>query len=143
MEFRKLTNENIADVIAINKNITGEDNSEYLRSHIEEQMLLGENELILGAFEKEQLIGFLLASMRQAAFGQSMKVAYLEMIEIDPALQKSGIGTLLLNEFKKQCKKLGIQRVITLVDWQETLLLNFFHTQGFKKGDMIQLDLNI
>ena len=81
--------------------------------------------------------------MRQLAFGQAMKVAYLEMVEIDPSLQKSGIGTLLINEFKKRCNRLGIERVITLVDWQQTLLLNFFKAQGFDRGNMIQLELKL
>lgn len=141
MNFGTLINEHIDDVIKIDSDITGEDNSDYLRAHFEDQMILGENELMIGAFEKEQLIGFLVASHRQVAFGQSMKVAYLEMIEVDPSLQKSGIGTLLLNEFKKRCKELGVNRVITLVDWQETKLLNFFNSQGFKKGNMIQLEM--
>ena len=141
MEFRTLINEHIDDCIRIDKAITGEDHSEFFRDHFETQMLVSDGELLIGAFEKDQIIGFLLASMRQVAFGQSMKVAYLEMIEVDPTLQKSGIGTLLLNEFKKRCQKLGINRTITLVDWNQTHLLNFFHSQGFKKGNMIQLEM--
>ena len=143
MEFKTLINEHIDDVIRIDKVITGVDHSDYLHEQFEQQLLVSDNELMIGAFEKDKIVGFLLASMRQLAFGQAMKVAYLEMIEIDPSLQKSGIGTLLLNEFKKRCDRLGINRVITLVDWQQTLLLNFFKSQGFDKGNMIQLEMSI
>lgn len=143
MEFKTLINEHIDEVIRIDKDITGVDHGEYFREHFEHQMLIGDNDLMVGVFEKEKIIGFLLASMRQIAFGHAMKVAYLEMIEIDPSLQKSGIGTHLLDEFKKRCKKLGIERVITLVDWNQTHLLNFFKTQNFVKGDMIQLEMGI
>ena len=143
MEFKTLINEHIDDVIRIDKVITGVDHSDYFHENFEQQLLVSDNELMIGVFEKDKIIGFLLASMRQLAFGQAMKVAYLEMIEIDPSLQKSGIGTLLLNEFKKRCDKLGINRVITLVDWQQTLMLNFFKSQGFDKGNMIQLEMSI
>ena len=143
MEFKTLINEHIDDVIRIDKTITGVDHSDYLHEQFEQQLLVSDNELMIGAFEKDKIVGFLLASMRQLAFGQAMKVAYLEMIEIDPSLQKSGIGTLLLNEFKKRCERLGINRVITLVDWQQTLMLNFFKSQGFDKGNMIQLEMSI
>ena len=143
MEFKTLTNEDLSSALQINKHITGEDHSEYLSVHFEAQMLIGDDELMVGAFEKEELIGFLLASSRQAAFGQAMKVAYLEMVEIDPKKAGVGIGTLLLNEFKKRCKQAGITRVITLVDWQETHLLNFFNSQGFNKGNMVQLELKL
>ena len=143
MEFKTLINEHIDDVIRIDKVITGVDHSDYLHEQFEQQLLVSDNELMIGAFEKDKIVGFLLASMRQLAFGQAMKVAYLEMIEIDPSLQKSGIGTLLLNEFKKRCDRLGINRVITLVDWQQTLMLNFFKSQGFDKGNMIQLEMSI
>ena len=143
MEFKTLINEHIDDVIRIDKVITGVDHADYFQAHFEQQMLVSDNDLMIGAFEKEKIVGFLLASMRQLAFGQAMKVAYLEMVEIDPSLQKSGIGTLLINEFKKRCNRLGITRVITLVDWQQTLLLNFFKSQGFLKGDMIQLEMKL
>ena len=138
MEFKTLINEHIDDVIRIDKSIAGVDHSDYFHESFEQQLLISDNELMIGAFEKDKIVGFLLASMRQLAFGQAQKVAYLEMIEIDPSLQKSGIGTLLLNEFKRRCERLGINRVITLVDWQQTLMLNFFKSQGFDKGNMIQ-----
>lgn len=143
MEFKTLINEHIDDVIRIDKTITGTDHSEYFHESFEDQLLVSDNGLMIGAFEKDKIIGFLLASMRQLAFGQAQKVAYLEMIEIDPSLQKSGIGTQLLDEFKKRCERLGINRVITLVDWQQTLMLNFFKAQGFDKGNMIQLEMSL
>lgn len=143
MEFKTLNNEHIDDVIRIDKTISGTDHSDYFHEQFEQQLLVSDNDLMIGAFEKDKIVGFLLASMRQLAFGQAMKVAYLEMIEIDPSLQKSGIGTLLLNEFKKRCNRLSINRVITLVDWQHTLMLNFFKSQGFDKGNMIQLEMSL
>ncbi len=141
MVFRTLKMEHLASLIELDLKITGEDHREFFEKHFHNQMLLGQDELMFGAFEGATLNGFLLASVRQLAFGQHQEIAYLEMIEVVPGAQKSGVGTLLLKEFVRRLKELKILRVITVVDWKETRLLSFFNAQGFRKGEMLQLEL--
>ncbi len=143
MELRVLRLEDLNLVIELDKKITGEDHDEYFEEHFHSALSKAESELMIGAFDKNRLLGFLLASVRQVAFGQHMKIAYLEMIEVDPEFQKKGVGTELFQEFKKKLRTLGIERVITIVDWRMSHLLSFFSANGFKKGDMIQLEMNL
>ncbi len=143
MEIRTLRMEDLTAVIELDKKITGENHEEYFEEHFHSALTKAESDLMIGAFEKNRMLGFLLASIRQVAFGQHMKIAYLEMIEVDPEFQKKGVGTELFQEFKRKTAELGIERVITIVDWRMTHLLAFFSMNGFKKGNMIQLEMNL
>jgi predicted N-acetyltransferase YhbS len=143
MEIRTLDLEYLEKIIELDHNLTGENHAPFFEDHFSTQLLLQQNDLMFGVFEGENLLGFLLASIRQLAFGQHQKIAYLEMIEVSGNHQKKGIGTILMEEFKKRLKKLSVSRVITLINWKETHLLEFFQTHRMKKGDMIQLELAV
>ena len=139
METETLTMEHLDEVIALDEKITGKNHEKYFDKHF--LGITGPNELMFGVFEDSILLGFLIATQRQIAFGQHEEIAYLEMIEVNPENQKQGVGTILLKEFQKRIKNLNINKTITLVDWKETSLLKFFNNQGFKKGNMIQLEM--
>jgi len=134
--------EHLEEIIELDQEITGENHTKYFEDHFQTQLTLNLDDLMFGVFENDRMFGFLLASIRQLAFGQHQKIAYLEMIEVDPQHQKKGIGTVLIKEFQKRLKDLEINRVITLVNWKDSHLLSFFKEQGMEKGDMVQLELN-
>lgn len=143
MEIHTLSLEYLNSVIELDKKITGEDHSDFFEQHFHSVMSKSENDLMIGATDHERLLGFLFASIRQVAFGHHSKIAFLEMIEVDPEFQKMGIGSILFKEFENRIKKLGVSRVMTIVDWKMTHLLDFFHVHGFRHGGMIQLELAI
>ncbi|OLS23829.1 MAG: hypothetical protein HeimC3_23010 [Candidatus Heimdallarchaeota archaeon LC_3] len=142
MEIKTLTMEHLNEVIELDQKITGKNHETYFDKHFRLQMSESHNDLMFGVYENSILQGFLIATQRQIAFGQHEEIAYLEMIEVDPEHQKQGLGTIIIKEFQKRLKNLKIDKTITMVDWKETLLLNFFNNQGFKKGDMIQLEMS-
>ena len=141
MEIKTLTMEHLNYIIELDKKITGKDNEQYFDKHFHMQMSENHNDLMFGVFEGDELLGFLIATQRQIAFGHHKEIAYLEMIEVNPDHQKKGLGTFLLTEFKKRLKEKNIEKTITIVDWRDSTLLNFFHSQGFFRGPMIQLEL--
>ncbi|MHA2366054.1 MAG: GNAT family N-acetyltransferase [Candidatus Hodarchaeales archaeon] len=135
MNIKTLTLEDLALMIDLDYEITGENHKTFFETYI--GMF---DELTFGAFEDGKLLGFLLASIRQIAFGQPEKIAYLEMIEVGPSEQRKGIGFTLMREFEKRLKKMEIKRVITIVNWKETNLLSYFKSQGFQMGEMVQIE---
>ncbi|MHA1977644.1 MAG: GNAT family N-acetyltransferase [Candidatus Hodarchaeales archaeon] len=141
MEIRTVDLEHLEKIIELDHDLTGENHAQFFENHFNTQLLLQQNDLMFGVFEGDHLLGFLLASIRQLAFGQHQKIAYLEMIEVSGKHQKRGTGTILMEEFKRRLKKFGINRIITLVQWKETHLLEFFQAHRMEKGDMIQLEL--
>ena len=141
MDLRSLTLEFLPTIVEMDKRITGSDHSAFFEKYMQELFDLGKINLLIGAFGKDEVLqGFLLAEQKTLAFGKNEELAYLELIEVDPQFQKHGIGTFLVNEFQKRLRELKIQKVITFVDWKEIDLLNFFKSQGFQMGGMINLE---
>ena len=76
-------------------------------------------------------------------FGVPDTIGWIDTIGVDPAYQKRGLATALTNELIRSLKAAGVKTVYTLVSWNDWNLLQFFHTRGFGRGDMINLELKI
>ena len=50
---------------------------------------------------------------------------------------------MLLEELISHMKKVGVKKIFTLVNWRDGNILQYFNAMGFKRGDMINLELNI
>ncbi|MEO1044633.1 MAG: GNAT family N-acetyltransferase [Pseudomonadota bacterium] len=59
------------------------------------------------------------------------KVPYMDMIRVEPALQRSGIGTLLLGHLQDIAVSQGAQIIMTSCESDEQEPLNWYRKQGF------------
>jgi ribosomal protein S18 acetylase RimI-like enzyme len=66
--------------------------------------------------------------------------ATLDTIGVDPDHQNKGIGKLLINEFIDHLKRLGVQKINTLVDWNDASLIHFFSSNQFSPSKSINLE---
>jgi N-acetylglutamate synthase-like GNAT family acetyltransferase len=58
-------------------------------------------------------------------------------------VSKKGIARLLFKEMYSMFKKVGVDTIYVFVNWKDWDLLQFFDKMGFKRGDMINLELKI
>jgi ribosomal protein S18 acetylase RimI-like enzyme len=73
-------------------------------------------------------------------YGIFQEEATLDTIGVDPAYQHKGIGEQLINEFMDHLRKLGVQKINTLVDWNDTKLIHFFSANQFSPSKTINLE---
>jgi len=104
-----------------------------------------------------KVVGFILGYVSGWEFGVPDTVGWIDTIGVDPDYQDQGIGKNIFNKlienFKRTGKEVhpeaketpieGVSVVYTLVRWNDWNLLRFFHKMGFKKGDMISLELEL
>ena len=107
-----------------------------------------------------KVIGFILGYVSGWEFGIPDSVGWIDTLGVDPVYQRQGIGRLLFNslidifknsgrekmpETKEATKQKieGVNVVNTLVSWDRMDLLQFYHSMGFKKGEMLNLKLKI
>ncbi|MBP8626763.1 MAG: GNAT family N-acetyltransferase [Syntrophorhabdales bacterium] len=90
-----------------------------------------------------ELIGFILGSASGWEYGIPENVAWIDTIGVKKEYQRKGIARLLFNEMLSMFKKVGVDTVYVFVNWRDQGLLQFFERMGFKKGDMINLELAI
>jgi ribosomal protein S18 acetylase RimI-like enzyme len=70
-------------------------------------------------------------------------VVCLPVFGVDPDYQRKGVAKILFTEMANNLKKLGVDTTITFVTRRDWILLKFFNSMGFQKGDMINLELDI
>ena len=86
------------------------------------------------------VVGFVMGVLYMGEYGIFQEEATLDTIGVDPDHQQKGIGKLLINEFIDHLKKLGVQKINTLVDWNDASLIHFFSSNKFSPSKSINLE---
>lgn len=92
--------------------------------------------------EDGTIVGFVMGDLFIGEYGLS-EAATLDTIGVDPASQHKGVGQQLIKEFMDHLRTLGIRKVNTLVDKDDTRLTHFFNVNQFSPSKTINLERSI
>lgn len=87
--------------------------------------------------------GFVMGEIYMGEYGIFQEEARLDTIGVDPHYQHHGVGERLINEFMDHMKSLGVQKVNTLVDWNDANLIRFFSANDFSPSRTINLERRV
>ena len=95
--------------------------------------------------EKEDgtVVGFVMGELYMGEYGIFQEEASLDTIGVDPHYQHKGIGEQLINEFMDHLRQIGVQKVNTLVDWNDSKLIQFFSANQFSPSKTINLERSL
>jgi predicted N-acetyltransferase YhbS len=93
--------------------------------------------------EDGKVVGFVMGELYIGEYGISRERATLDTIGVDPSYQHKGIGRQLINEFMDHLRTLGVQKINTLVDWNDSKLIHFFSANKFSPSKTINLDRSL
>ncbi len=93
--------------------------------------------------EDGTVVGFVMGELYMGEYGIFQEEARLDTIGVDPYYQHKGIGEQLINEFMEHLRKVGVQKINTLVDWNDTKLIYFFSANQFSPSKTINLERNL
>ena len=93
--------------------------------------------------ENGTVVGFVMGETYMGEFGIFDGAATLDTIGVDPDYQKKGIGEQLINEFLKHLKSLGVEKISTLVTWNNSDLIHFFSANRFAPSKTIYLERTV
>jgi ribosomal protein S18 acetylase RimI-like enzyme len=86
------------------------------------------------------VVGFVMGELYMGEDGLLPEKATLDTIGVDPDCQRKGVGRQLINEYMNHLKKLGIQKLNTLVDSTDFKMLHFFRDNRFSTSHAINLE---
>ncbi|MFZ3049112.1 MAG: GNAT family N-acetyltransferase [Desulfatirhabdiaceae bacterium] len=89
------------------------------------------------------VVGFIMGELYMGEFGIFQQNATLDTIGVDPDYQHKGIGEQLINEFIDHLKSLGVQKINTLVDRNDSKLTHFFSANQFSPSQTINLERSL
>ena len=95
--------------------------------------------------EKEDgiVVGFVMGELYLGEYGIFQEQATLDTIGVDPDYQHKGIGAQLIHEFVDHLRKVGVQKISTLVDWNDSKLIHFFSANQFIPSKTINLERSL
>jgi len=93
--------------------------------------------------EDGTVVGFVMGEIYMGEYGIFQEKATLDTIGVDPGCQHQGIGKLLIDEFMDHLKKVGVQKLNTLVDWNDSKLIHFFSANHFSPSKTINLERSL
>lgn len=84
--------------------------------------------------------GFVMGELYMGQYGIFQEAATLDSIGVDPDAQHKGVGRQLIDEFVDHLRRVGVRKITTLVDWNDSSLIRFFSENQFSPSRTINLE---
>ena len=145
IKIRLMKAEDFNAVVGIDEKVLKASRPEYYEMKFEK--LFHSNDYLPASLVAERddgtVVGFVMGELFMGEYGIFQEKATLDTIGVDPDCQHQGVGGLLMNEFMDHLKKLGVQKVNTLVDWNDSKLIHFFSANQFSPSKTINLERSL
>ena len=74
---------------------------------------------------------------------QLLDVAWIELIGVLPEYNRQGIGRKVVDAWKEHCRQRGIKKVHVMISWRDWLMLSFFESLGFTRGELTDFEAEL
>ena len=142
INIRLMRAEDYDAVVGIDKKVLKNSRVEYYETRFEK--LFKSKDYLptsLVAEDKDgKVVGFVMGVLYMGEYGIHREEATLDTIGVDPDYQRMGIGKKMINEFLDHLKSLGVTKINTLVDWNDSKLIHFFSANQFSPSKSINLE---
>ena len=145
VKFRLLEVGDFEAVVRIDEKVLNVSRREYYRVKFETSVQSTDHlpVSIVAQEENGAVVGFVLGVLFIGEYGLSRNTATLDTIGVDPAYQDKGIGRRLIDEFLDHLKDLGVQKVSTLVDSNDSRMTRFFNECQFGPSQVVNLERSL
>ena len=115
---------NFDDTLKLNWPFENE-STEYFKNMIE-------NEIVFIAELDKNIIGYLAGSISEEVSYITQSFAELDNMYVEDKYRRIGVGTLLIDEFKKYCKEENIQNIKVTASAKNSRAIKFYMKNGFE-----------
>jgi len=137
-DVRGLAPGDLADIIAIDRRITGRSRDSYLTRLFDEA--LNDSSIRVSLVARQGMsVGFIMAKTDVGDFGRTAPTAVIDTIGVHPQFAGAGVGTAMLSQLFVNLHALQVERVETVVAPENFDLLGFFYKAGFAPSQRLAL----
>jgi len=141
IKTRLMKADDFDSVFRIDEKVLKAPRTEYYRLKFEKLFSKDYLPVSLVAEDKDgKVVGFVMGELYMGEYGIFQEEATLDTIGVDPDFQHQGIGEQLIDEFVDHLKSIGVQKINTLVDWNDSRLIHFFSANRFSPSKTINLE---
>jgi ribosomal protein S18 acetylase RimI-like enzyme len=142
-DLRSMRETDLADIVRIDRALTGRDRSDYIGAQFAESMADSAIRVSLVARVDGMATGYLMARADLGDFGRTEPVAVIDTIGVDPAFGRRGIGHALLSQLFVNLGGLRIERVETITAPGDFALVQFLAACGFVPSQRLAFERSL
>lgn len=90
--------------------------------------------------EEGTMIGFVMGELYQGEDGIFPEEVILDAICVDPSCQHRGIGEQLITEFTDHLRKVGVKKLLTMVDPTNSSTIRFYNANRFNASKNVIME---
>lgn len=143
MPVRSMVEDDLEVLARIDRKITGQDRTEYLRAKLAEALYDSGVRVSLVAELEGNSVGFIMARMDFGEFGHTEPVAVIDTIGVHPDFTGRGVGEALISQLLANLAGLHVEQVETTVAQTDFDLLGFFYRCGFEPSQRLAFSKNL
>ena len=132
--MRKLEKSDLHTIAGIEERVTGIARPNYWEKRIELSEVIQPHWTSIVAEIENRVVGFLLGGSGEFEFGLPGRVAWIEIIGVDPVYRVQGVGRALIEEVTGWADYHGVKSIFTLIDYSNIEMEHFFSRVGFVEG---------
>ena len=140
---RNLRNDDLDAIIAIDAANVGRRRDRFLALKLKQAFADTGIAVSLVAELDEHVVGFVLVRLYYGEFGVVEPAAVLDVLGVHPDYRGRHVAAALVDQLRTNLLGLGIRRVQTEVQWDDTELIAFFQHEGFTIAQRVCLDLDL
>lgn len=133
IKIRLLKEDDFDPVVGIDERVLKKSRLEYYELKFEKLFRSQDFLPVSLVAEKEDgtVVGFVMGELFMSEDGSFPEETTLDTIVVDPDYQHKGIGEQLMNEFIDHLRKVGVQKINSLVNPNDIQLMHFFLSNKF------------
>lgn len=136
---RSMEPRDLDDIVEIDRRLTGRDRRAYYERLMSQAMDEGGVRVSLVVEQDGRVIGYVMARVDYGEFGRTEPVAVMDTIGIHPDFHHREIGSALMSQLVANLAALMIERVRTVVPWENFELQAFLRRNGFAPAQRLAL----
>ena len=141
---RIMRHDDMSAIVELDSLTSGMPRGEYLQARVGQALDNPHSEVLsLVAESQGRVAGFLMAQVYLGEFGIPETVANVDTVGVHPEFQLRGVAKVLMDELLQHARKLGIERIRTMVSWEQGDLIGYFRNAGFAPGACLVLERSL
>ena len=140
--IRVARREDIPALVTLERKILGQERPEFWEMKLEYAEERSPMAPLVAEVEGK-VVGFVMGDASGWEFGIPNTIGWIDILGVDPDYQGRGIGRALMLEMIDHLKKVGVETIYALANWRDWDMLRFLDRLGFRRGDMIHLELKV
>jgi predicted N-acetyltransferase YhbS len=142
-QIRPMTDKDLDAIVQIDAMYSGTARTEYYQEKLGTATSGAGINTSLVAELDGRVVGFVMGRLYIGEFGIPETTANLDTIGVHPNEAGTGTALQLIEYFTDQVRKLGVNTVHTLVDWNDRKLMLFFNRSGFVPSSRLSLEMDL